>query len=819
MKANLLAGGAMIAVLLGATSALAQDVQAPQPMTGDQGLADIVVTAQRRVESAQKAAIAIDVVAPAELTRAGVNSAATLNAVAPSLNVASGGGATASFFIRGVGNFTNNAYSDSAVAFNYDGVYIGRPTATNGAFFDLERIEVLKGPQGTLYGRNATGGAINVLPSKPKIGELGGAISIGIGNYDNVEAEAAINLPVGDNSAFRVAGKVLHSDGYNDDGTADSKAQGVRAQFLTEPSDGVSLRLAADYSHVGGMGPGGSYQGSLAFVPGAPASSAAPANYVFIPSNLDRRSGLTSPEARDYFSQLVIGGSFNFPAPVERPYINDTNWGVTGELGVETGIGDLTVISAYRRSRLDDLFNGPGFRGGRVDERDRQFSAEVRLNGKRIGPVEWLLGAYYFDETTRGRSVFNQYIATSIQSYDVGTRSTAGFGRLTFHLADSFRLVAAGRYTHDRKSLDGSAPTLLNICTNAAPPLGPGCLAGPSVPVGRSLAEIAAAIPASDLPLGFPVAPGPANARPFGSAGNILFYSPIVVNDTVTQNRFTYRLAAEFDAGPNSLAYASYETGYRSGGFSLSLGHETFEPEYIKAATVGLKNRFFNNRLQLNIEAFYWRYSGQQVSHFGLDGLGLNSYFTENAGRSTIKGVDVDVQFRATPSTLLSGSIQYLENKLDDYSYQTPRGATFLPPAVGCPYAPGTNALGQTVYDVDCSGKPGFNSPKWSASAGIEQYVDAGPNRITFAAQGRYRSNRVVGFDYLPQSYSGRDFVVDGSISFGDPDETWAITLWGRNLTNRTVPTITQLNSSVANTIITNYAPPRTYGIRGNFRF
>ena len=126
--------------------------------------------------------------------KAGVSSAANLNAVAPSLSVTQGGGATTSFFVRGVGNFTNNAYSDPAVAFNYDGIYVGRPTSTGSTFFDLERIEVLKGPQGTLYGRNATGGAVNVLPAKPVIGQTMGAASLGYGNYKAFEGEAMLNL-------------------------------------------------------------------------------------------------------------------------------------------------------------------------------------------------------------------------------------------------------------------------------------------------------------------------------------------------------------------------------------------------------------------------------------------------------------------------------------------------------------------------------------------------------------------------------------------------------------------------------------------------
>src|SRR5690606_23912131 len=142
------------------------------PVEGD-GLGDIIVTAQRVEESSQRAPLAIDVVTPQELVRQNVIRAEDLSRTTPALSATgSTGGPTTVFFVRGVGNTTVNAYSDPAISFNYDGVYIGRPSSTSGVFYDLQRVEVLKGPQGTLYGRNATAGAINVIPNRPRIGEL-----------------------------------------------------------------------------------------------------------------------------------------------------------------------------------------------------------------------------------------------------------------------------------------------------------------------------------------------------------------------------------------------------------------------------------------------------------------------------------------------------------------------------------------------------------------------------------------------------------------------------------------------------------------------
>jgi len=193
------------------------------------GLNDIIVTAQRREESAQKAAVAINVVGGGDVTDAGVTQLAALGSLVPALTIQQIGGST-STFIRGVGNFAVDFTNDPAVAFNYDGVYVGRITSTNGTFYDLARIEVLKGPQGTLYGRNATAGVINIIPTQPKLGELSGYGTVSYGNYNALDAEAAVNIPLGDKSAIRVSGTITNRDGYLSNGISDDKTQALRVK-------------------------------------------------------------------------------------------------------------------------------------------------------------------------------------------------------------------------------------------------------------------------------------------------------------------------------------------------------------------------------------------------------------------------------------------------------------------------------------------------------------------------------------------------------------------------------------------------------------
>ena len=327
---------------------------AAAPATEAPGLADIVVTAQRRVESSQRAGIAIDVVGGAEVLSQGVTQPSDLNRIVPSLEVQDAGGANKTFFLRGVGNFTVNGYSDPAIAVNYDGVYLGRPTSTSGLFYDLERLEVLKGPQGTLYGRNATAGAINILPAKPKLGDVSGFLDASYGNYNAVNVQGALNLPIGSIAAVRLSGNVVSRDGYLSDGTSDEKTQAARAQLLVEPSADLTLRLAADWSHSGGKGIGSSYDGAYAL-------NFATGRYNFVPSGLDASVGLFDPKAQAYRQSLFLGVSGRTADPLaNNVYLNNDFYGVNGELTWNTGAGTLTVIPAWRKADLNYNFGAAG---------------------------------------------------------------------------------------------------------------------------------------------------------------------------------------------------------------------------------------------------------------------------------------------------------------------------------------------------------------------------------------------------------------------------------------------------------------------------
>lgn len=291
-----------IAIAFTSQPALAQDNQDKSTEAERAGgLNVITVTAQRREESLQDAAIPINAVSGEELERTGVVDVTQLNKVAPALYVPESGGANVGYFIRGVGNFANNGYTNPAVAFNLDGVYIGRPSSTVASFLDVNRVEVLKGPQGTLYGRNATGGAVNVIPNAPRLGVLEGSVSAQYGNYDAIETTGVVNLPMGDRVAARLAGTYSERDGYYDDGTGAKEDLALRGQLFVEISPAADIRLSADYSTQKGTGPGIDIDGVYTFAPFTP--DATVPNWQFI----------AAPESvREPFTGLFASQSLEF---------------------------------------------------------------------------------------------------------------------------------------------------------------------------------------------------------------------------------------------------------------------------------------------------------------------------------------------------------------------------------------------------------------------------------------------------------------------------------------------------------------------------
>ncbi|AIT82059.1 hypothetical protein JI59_21180 (plasmid) [Novosphingobium pentaromativorans US6-1] len=768
-------------------------------------LGEIIVTAQRKTENVQKAAIPIAVVSADSLKQAGVTSPEMLTRVVPSLTVVNSGAGGMSLFVRGVGNFTLSPSFDPAVAFNYDNVYIGRPAGTAGFFYDLERVEVLKGPQGTLYGRNATGGAINVIPNKPALGIFTGYVNGSYGNYDAISLEGAVNVPMGEDGALRLSGNMVKNDGYLSDGSSDGDTKSIRVQMMGELTPSLTVRVGADYSALRGRGSGGTYLGSYAFNG---------IDYTQTPSPLAPSIGTFDPVAQAYRQTFFVAPAGRFLSPfTDTPFVRRDSYGITGEANLKTAIGDLTIIPSWRYSKSDTINSALPFLTA-VQAKEEQYSFEGRFVGKRIGIFDYTIGAMYFKETQVEDIVANQSTLNTYQNLNLTAESVAAFTRITANVSESLRLVGGARFTHDKKAAVDDSENITIICATLPTP----CI-GANAPLftvtdgveGLGLTNLSPSGPGGVVPYLDP------NGIPY--PGVILSRSALIeIDDSTSKSSFTWRAGIEYDVGPSSLLYATVETGFRVGGLQPVNGYEAYKPEKITAYTIGSKNRFFGNRVQLNFEGFYWKYKDQQIAALGTDNQGVPGFFVQNVGGSTNYGAEVELRIAATPTTRLSADMQYLHTEYDRFTYSVPQQGRPAP-FVGCPFTPGVDS-GSNVptYVFNCSGNPAFNSPKWTINLGAEQTIPLGDHRLIASVDTQFRSSRWTGYEYIPFMLQGSTWQTNAQVKFEPKTGNWFIAAYVRNIENDRF-IVNSVNYSFANLVAATTNPPRTYGARIGFNF
>jgi iron complex outermembrane recepter protein len=759
-------------------------------------LEEVIVTAQRRSEDVQRAALNVDVISQQSLSLTGASRATDIGAMVPSLQISESGNSQQSLYLRSVGTFSANAYSDPAVSFNVDGVAIGRPSSMTGVLYDLRRVEVLKGPQGTLYGRNATGGAINVIPNPPKLGETSAEVALSVGNYASVHPEGSANFALGESSAARLAFTYNRHDGYQSDETGDARGYGARAQYLYKPGENLDIRLSVDFAHDGGRGPGGTIIALQDPFTGAVTASP-----------LSRNVGTIDPR-----STALIAGQYSFISGrfyegiQGAPQTDNNFWGASSEINWHTPLGTLTVLPAYRHAKLDVFSTGFAF-GSNAFETDRQTSVEARLASEDSGLIRWLIGAYYFDERIRANYQFNQQALSPIQDFDTGTKSNAGFLRLTLAPLDKFRISGGVRYTEDKKDLNGASRILISACTVQAAP--PACPGAPLAPKANSIDSLIA-----QLQL-FPIFPNALYGSTLpGAQGSIFPLITKAIDKEAKTNRVTWHLGVEYDVAQDSLLYASWDSGYHAGGFAFAEIKPTYAPEYISAYSIGSKNRFFNGRLQLNAEAFYWKYTDQQIPHGGSDSDGAYVFYTDNAGSSKIKGAELSVKYLAASHTMFSAEVQYLSAVYDSFTFQTPAGGTNQPPLTGCPFSQ-TDA---THYTINCAGRTAQQSPRWAGNVGVQQTFNIGDYSLIGDVNAHLQSESVVGFEMIPVETQKSYTITNVSLALVPSGDKWLLAVFGNNLGDER-PLGTAYYNSVMGVIGAGVGAPRTFGVRGAYKF
>jgi iron complex outermembrane receptor protein len=489
----------------------------------------------------------------------------------------------------------------------------------------------------------------------------------------------------------------------------------------------------------------------------------------------------------------------------------------------------LTIIPAWRDSKLNIFSNAAAFYAA-DQETDEQTSGEIRFAGKRISIFDYTLGFYDYNEDIKSNEQINLTAQAAWLSDHFKTNSYAPFAEVTANISDHFRLVSGIRYTEDKKTLNGITDSALLECLVN---LGPNFCTNRGIPYSRSYGSLPASyvalLPGGALPpLGTVFGPHVTALGPSPLIPDVFETSAYPQNQKLSNSRATYREAAEWDITDSSMAYASYETGYRSGGFNASPTYPTYQPEYIDAWTVGIKNRLFDNHLQLNVEAFDWDYKNQQVNHVSLDPkTGSPANFTANVGASKIKGAEVDAIALVTDSTLLSADIQYLDATYSSYVYSaaytaSPLGAAS--PLTGCPAtkAPLTGFPGDFVWNVNCSGYPSYNSPKWTINLAAQQTIGLGsamPNdQLVFTVNTQYKSKYDNGFSYLSDEVIPGTWTTDAMLEFEPKDEGWSVMAYVRNIGNNQTPEFSTFGP-LSYLSVATISPPRTYGLRLSMKF
>ncbi|MEL0211310.1 MAG: TonB-dependent receptor, partial [Novosphingobium sp.] len=592
------------------------------------GIGDIIVTATRRAEKLQDVPLSISAIGSAQLASRGVVQTTDLAAVVPNLKVNSQYGDTQpNFSLRGVGVANEyNSNTASPIGVYIDEVYQSFRFTHGLQLYDLERVEVLRGPQGTLFGRNTTGGAVSVYTREPKLEGTNGYLSVGYGNYDRKKIEGAVEVTaVPDQVGLRIAVTRSKGDGFWKEvspstafggaksyGTSDNF--GIRGTLMMKPAPNFEISLKGFYSRDNPVGSPIFAKGLIGGVPGT--------NFFGYSREAD---GLA-------YDQYHLDGAGRF-------YTRVTG----GSLRLNYEASDaltLTSVTGYSKARFDlltdndgspqDIFQ-PHYRANTTD-----FSQDLRLSYAR-GPVKLLLGAYYGKDTSDslndvrafnvfpdattpgafnpGGSVNPAAAPTSLNAqygYLQRRQSYALYGEGTYSATDKLDLTLGLRYTHDKLDFD-------NAFSNAY----------------------------SDLP------------------GTLLFplYAPF--SQTNKSNNLSGRAIVNYKWSDTIRTYASFSRGYRSGaynGFAYVDKSQVYflQPEKLDSYEAGLKTRFFDDRLQLNGAVFHYVYSNQQVSEI----VGAVGFLRSLNAKVT--GAELELLAKPVPTVTLRGSVGYLHTKYDE---------------------------------------------------------------------------------------------------------------------------------------------------------
>lgn len=662
-------------------------------------LEEVVVTAEKRSQDLQKTAVSVTAVSGDQLEATSITNYIDALQNVPGI-LAQGannpGTGTPSFIIRGLGT---NGNPNPSVTTYLDGVILGGQTAD---FYDIARVEVLRGPQGTLYGGNAPAGSVNIVTNDPSLAGFTAAGQVGIGNYSTIDSNAVLNLPVGDTVAIRAAFNENKRDNYYPGGDANSETNG-RLKVLFKPNDELSLLVGAEFSSSHGA----------------------------------QTDGVRQQNANGDFVGPYIGGLGYGATDTEKFYAN-LNWNI--------GIGTLTYLPAYQHLISDDFTADPiqaGSTSRGVVPFNDTLTNELRLANNEGSPITWVVGVYDkkvdFDQHVfvQGPAlVYPPFVPFLEVSSGLHTRGNAFFGQATVPIAANIRFTGGLRYSID------------------------------SITNPQSL----------------------------------MFFIPVPPSFIPYEQRFTHtdELARfEADITPMNMVYASYATGYRPGGAGASGAN--YQTENDKSYEIGSKNRFLNDKIQLNVAVYYTDIDALQLQTVApIPGGGGLVQATVASVPTKLYGAELEAAAQVTAEDQITATAAYDHGRF---------GSGDLPASGGTPP----------------------NNPKWLLSARIDHKFNfSNGTQLIASADAHYQSEQLVTYAdcayqaslcsaappplptpnaayYTQSAYT----LVDASLGYHWKADAYSVTLYGRNLGDTVYKTGAGLNYA-------GWAfpgAPRTYGV------
>lgn len=767
------AGIGILVVGLGYDTAAAQDNTV-------NALEVVMVTAQRREENLQTTPVAISAVTGETIENNRIFNVYDLASTTPSFSLTALTPLDLELNIRGVTNTRLDApTADPSVGLFVDDVFIGRTGDINVDFYDIDRIEIIRGPQGVLLGKNVVGGALSVYTRLPEF-ERSGEVMLSLGNYDSVLVNGFVTGALSDDLAGRFSFQSRKQDGFSYDLLNDRELENVdsmqfRGQLLYKPQDGnFRARFILDYNDDSSNG-----INSVAIADPYPAS---PARSSFRPwSALRAFIGLTDPRVSVPERSQYAGDDF-----YHTQYFDRESWGATLDLEWAFEGSALTSITAYRDVESGQLYDQTGagpdvfdtlfefsdflaFAAGRdlglgavflfsepvrEDAQIKQFSQEIRLTSDTDSKWDWIVGAYYkHDEVDKLDRFFGESITGALATLSGESHwdnrgemdSIAGFAQLGYRFSDAWKLTLGGRYTEDDKGGD---------------------VDGIQVATGDRF--------------------NPADTRPLTP-----LVRPFSTSYGDTWNEFTPQGILEFQPSEEWYFYGSISTGFKGGGYEDTPANEIaadipFDPETVTNYEVGFKSTLLDGHIRLNATAFYMDYKDLQVQQTNQDCL---CNLTDNASDAEIKGLEVELQWAVGSGVILFAGGSMLDTEYIDFIESS---------------------------GFDSSGNNLQRTPDNQFNAGLDWTFGTGQFAESFGFHVNYYWQDDM--YWQPANLNTEDAygLINARLSYEPPTSAWSVSAWIKNATDKLYRTgiIPFFGEEVS-----QFGAPRTYGVdlRGRF--